>query len=131
RGVAPDVRRGADEPDLDRHARTPQEPRHDEAVAAVVAAPAHDDDRPARAAEPLAQHARGTGAGALHEDVSRGAVLDGPPIERAHLGRGDGDHEGGIPAIALRISRTAASIPTSTARATRLWPMLSSTIPGS
>ena len=118
------------EPDFDRHARAPQVSRDDEAIAAVVPTPAHDDHAAARMPQPLPQHARRAGAGALHEHVARRPVLDRPPIERAHLPGGDDDH-GSLPrAIAIFISRTASAMPTTTARATRLWPMFSSTISG-
>src|SRR5207253_8884772 len=61
---------------------------------------------------------------ALHEDVAGCAVLDRPAVEGAHLRGGDGDQRAAL------ISRTAAAMPTTSARATIAWPMFSSTIPG-
>src|SRR2546428_109983 len=76
------------------------------------------------AATPLAGHARRPPPRPLHEHVPGRAVLDRPAVEGAHLLGRDRDHRRAF------ISRTAAAMPTSTARATIEWPMFSSTTAG-
>ena len=74
--------------DADLAARVAQQPRGDQAVAAVVALAAHDD------VGPLGASGRGGGVGepaarALHELERRDALLlDRPAVGLAHLGRG-------------------------------------------
>src|SRR5439155_25951392 len=114
RGVALHLLGSSDEPDLDRDTCALEMARDDEAVATIVASPSDHDHRATRLAEAFAEHARGAGAGALHEDLTPRPVLDRPSVERPHLRGGDGDHDP-LP-IAAFISRTASAMPTKTAR---------------
>ena len=87
--------------------RVPQEPRADESVASVVPRSAEDGDPRRSEREHLAGHG---GARALHQHPGGKTGLRCQPIELALLGGGEEPHP-----ISSFMSRTARSIPTSTA----------------
>ena len=77
----------ADEPEFNRVAALCQEPPGDEAVAAVAAGPAEDDDAAARIREPrpLVGHRE---ARALHQRDAWCSGGHGEAVGLAHFGRG-------------------------------------------
>ena len=99
--VAADVGRGADDEDLHVDAALPEHARHDEPVAAVVAAAAeHRDARLAQVVERGLHRRHDLPAGVLHQHDRRDAdLLDRPAIGLAHL-VGVQDAHGHAPAAA-------------------------------
>ena len=100
-GVAADLVLGERQEDLDPRARLLQPPRHDEAVAAVAALAAHDDDTRAKTLNPplvekRPDPLRGPTPGVLHEGRARDAELgDRASIETPHLLRREDAVHGG------------------------------------
>src|SRR5437762_2272878 len=98
---AADLVLGERQEDLDPRARLLQPPRHDEAVAAVAALAAHDDDTGAKTLNPpLVEERpdplRGPTPGVLHEGRARDAELgDRASIETPHLLRREDAVHGG------------------------------------
>ncbi len=77
----------AQEPKLDRVAALSQKARGDEAVAAIAARAAEDDDPAARFGEPR-RFVGDRKAGPLHERDARRSGGDGEAVSLAHFGRG-------------------------------------------
>ena len=87
RRIAPQRFAPADEPELDRVAALCQEPRGDEAVAAVAAGAAEDDDPAARLREPR-RLVGDREARALHQRDAWRSGGHGEAVGLAHFGRG-------------------------------------------
>ena len=133
--VAADLGGATEEQHVGAHTAATQQTGDDQAVAAVVALAGADQGAPAPAPhvrKSLEQSLRRSRAGTLHQDVAGDPeALDRQPVERPHLLGGNEEH---VPAAAAAratrirsfISRVACSMPTNSARATMLWPMLSS-----
>ena len=77
----------AQEPELDRVAALSQKARGDEAVAAIAARAAEDDDPAARPGKPR-RFVGDRKAGPLHERDARRSGGDGEAVSLAHFGRG-------------------------------------------